>query len=53
MLAFCGEHGIVADVDVLPSSEVDTALGRVRRNDVRYRLVLDLSDLDGDGPTRT
>ncbi|MGJ0118073.1 NAD(P)-dependent alcohol dehydrogenase [Williamsia sp. MIQD14] len=46
MLAFCGEHGILADVDVLPSRDVDTALDRVRRNDVRYRIVLDMSDLD-------
>ena len=47
MLAFCGQHGIVADVDVVPSRDVDAALERLRRNDVRYRLVLDLSDLDG------
>ncbi|RII14198.1 putative formaldehyde dehydrogenase AdhA [Streptomyces sp. YIM 130001] len=46
MLRFCAEHGITADVEVLPSSQVDTALDRLGRNDVRYRFVLDMSDLD-------
>ncbi|RFU83945.1 NAD(P)-dependent alcohol dehydrogenase [Streptomyces triticagri] len=46
MLDFCAAHGIVADVEVLPSAQVDTALARLRRNDVRYRFVLDMADLD-------
>ena len=46
MLRFCADKGIAADVEVLPSSQVDTALDRLRRNDVRYRFVLDMSDLD-------
>jgi uncharacterized zinc-type alcohol dehydrogenase-like protein len=45
MLQFCADHGIVADVEVLPSAQVHTALDRLERNDVRYRFVLDLSDL--------
>jgi uncharacterized zinc-type alcohol dehydrogenase-like protein len=45
MLAFCAEHGIGADVEVLPSSRVDEALERLARNDVRHRFVLDLADL--------
>ncbi len=45
MLEFCAAHGITADVEVLPSSEVNTALDRLARGDVRYRFVLDLSDL--------
>jgi alcohol dehydrogenase (NADP+) len=45
MLDFCAEHGIGADVEVLPSAEIDEALDRLRRGDVRYRFVLDLSDL--------
>ena len=45
MLDFCGEHGIVADVEVLPSREIATALARLADNDVRYRFVLDLADL--------
>jgi len=45
LLAFCGEHGIVADVEVLPASEVATALDRLARNDVRFRFVLDTTAL--------
>lgn len=46
MLEFCAEHGITADVETLPSSEVETALDRLAVGDVRYRFVLDMSDLD-------
>ena len=46
MLQFCADSGVVPDVEVLPSSQVDTALERLAGNDVRYRFVLDMSDLD-------
>ena len=46
MLEFCAQHGISADVEVLPSAQVNEALARLARNDVRYRFVLDMSDLD-------
>jgi uncharacterized zinc-type alcohol dehydrogenase-like protein len=46
MLAFAAEHGISADIELLPSSRVQEALTRLDRSDVRYRFVLDLSDLD-------
>lgn len=46
MLEFCAENNVTTEVEVLPSSQVHTALERLRRNDVRYRFVLDLSDLD-------
>ncbi|GAA1850725.1 NAD(P)-dependent alcohol dehydrogenase [Pseudonocardia ailaonensis] len=45
MLGFCAEHGITADVEVLPSAEIATALDRLERGDVKYRMVLDLGDL--------
>jgi len=45
LLAFCGKHDIVADVEVLPARAVATALDRLARNDVRYRFVLDTTDL--------
>lgn len=45
MLEFCAAHGITADVEVLPSARVTEALDRLERGDVRYRFVLDLSDL--------
>ena len=43
MLDFCAEHGITADVEVLPLAEVNTALTRLARNDVRWRFVLDVT----------
>jgi uncharacterized zinc-type alcohol dehydrogenase-like protein len=46
MLRFCAEHDITADIELLPSSQVSTALERLARNDVRYRFVLEMSDLD-------
>jgi uncharacterized zinc-type alcohol dehydrogenase-like protein len=50
LLDFCGEHGIVADVEVLPAAAVATAVERLARGDVRYRFVLDLRDLDVPEP---
>ncbi|GAB3966643.1 NAD(P)-dependent alcohol dehydrogenase [Actinoallomurus acanthiterrae] len=45
MLAFCADKGITAEIELLPSAQVNEALARLRRNDVRYRFVLDMSDL--------
>jgi uncharacterized zinc-type alcohol dehydrogenase-like protein len=45
MLAFCAEHDVTADIELVPSKQVNEALDRLGRNDVRYRFVLDLSDL--------
>lgn len=45
MLDFCGERGIVADVEVLPVAEVEQAYARMLRSDVRYRFVLDTRTL--------
>ncbi|MFI5718632.1 NAD(P)-dependent alcohol dehydrogenase [Nocardia sp. NPDC051750] len=46
LLDFCARHHITADIEILPSARVNEALDRLERNDVRYRFVLDLSDLD-------
>jgi uncharacterized zinc-type alcohol dehydrogenase-like protein len=43
MLRFCAEHGIVADVEVLPLADVNKAFERLARNDARYRFVLEVS----------
>ncbi|MHA6629862.1 NAD(P)-dependent alcohol dehydrogenase [Pseudonocardia sichuanensis] len=42
MLDFCARHGITADVETVPLSQVNEAMQRLRRNDVRYRFVLDV-----------
>jgi uncharacterized zinc-type alcohol dehydrogenase-like protein len=46
MLAFAAEHGVTANVELLPCARVEQALTRLERGDVHYRFVLDLSDLD-------
>ncbi|MEV0828456.1 NAD(P)-dependent alcohol dehydrogenase [Nonomuraea rubra] len=46
MLDFCAANGITAEIELLPSARVNEALDRLGRNDVRYRFVLDLSDLN-------
>jgi len=40
MLDFAARHRIGAQVETLPMTEVNVALERLRRNDVRYRFVL-------------
>jgi D-arabinose 1-dehydrogenase-like Zn-dependent alcohol dehydrogenase len=41
MLAFCAEHDITADVEVIGRDGINEALGRLARNDLRYRSVID------------
>ena len=45
LLDFCLQHDVRADIEVLPSAQVNTALARLADGDVRYRFVLDLADL--------
>ncbi len=47
MLDYCGAHGIVSDVEVIPVQEVNEAYERMLRGDVRYRFVIDASSLKG------
>jgi uncharacterized zinc-type alcohol dehydrogenase-like protein len=43
MLDFCARHHITADIELLPQQQVNEALERLARNDVRYRFVLDMT----------
>ena len=45
MLDFCAEHGIGAEVEVIPAAQVDEAYARVLASDVRYRFVIDAATL--------
>ncbi|MGY1727937.1 NAD(P)-dependent alcohol dehydrogenase [Geodermatophilus sp. SYSU D01062] len=45
MLDFCGEHGIGAEVEVIPADRVNDAYERVLASDVRYRFVIDTATL--------
>jgi uncharacterized zinc-type alcohol dehydrogenase-like protein len=42
MLAFCREHNIVADVEVIAMDEINDAFARLEQGDVRYRFVIDM-----------
>lgn len=50
MLDFCGEHGIVADVEVIPIQRINEAYARLLRSDVKYRFCIDMASLRADGP---
>ena len=43
MLEFCAANGITADVEVVKPAEINDALDRLARGDVRYRFVIDLA----------
>ncbi len=45
MLDFCGEHGIVADIEVIPIDRIAEAYERTVESDVRYRFVVDIASL--------
>ncbi|MVA77599.1 alcohol dehydrogenase catalytic domain-containing protein [Auraticoccus sp. F435] len=45
MLDFCAEHGIGAEVEVIPAERVNEAYERVLASDVRYRFVIDTATL--------
>jgi uncharacterized zinc-type alcohol dehydrogenase-like protein len=41
MLDFCGEHGIMSDVEIISADYVNTAYERTVASDVKYRFVID------------
>jgi alcohol dehydrogenase (NADP+) len=45
MLDFCGEHGIVSDIEAIRMEQINEAYERMLRSDVKYRFVIDLASL--------
>lgn len=45
MLDFCGQHGIVSDVELIPIDQINAAYERVLKSDVKYRFVIDIDTL--------
>ena len=45
MLDYCGEHGIVSDVEVIPVQKINDAYERMLKSDVRYRFSIDMKSL--------
>jgi len=45
MLDYCGEHGIVSDVEIIRADQVNEAYERMLKGDVRYRFAIDVASL--------
>ncbi|MEV7604210.1 NAD(P)-dependent alcohol dehydrogenase [Paenarthrobacter sp. NPDC089322] len=45
MLDFCAEHGLGAEIEVIPAPKINEAYERVLASDVRYRFVIDTSTI--------
>jgi alcohol dehydrogenase (NADP+) len=45
MLDFCGKHGIVSDVEIIPIQNINQAYERMLKSDVKYRFVIDMATL--------
>lgn len=45
MLDFCAEHGITADIELIPIQQINEAYQRLSKSDVKYRFVIDMGSL--------
>ncbi|MFZ4115853.1 MAG: NAD(P)-dependent alcohol dehydrogenase [Chthoniobacterales bacterium] len=45
MLDFCGEHNIIAEVELISIQDINTAFERMIKSDVHYRFVIDIASL--------
>lgn len=45
MLEFCGKNNLTCLVETLPVSRCNEAMDRLEKNDVKYRFVLDMTEL--------
>lgn len=43
MMDLCGKKNITCDIEVVRPEEINVALDRLTRNDVRYRFVIDVA----------
>lgn len=44
MVDFAGKHGITADIELIRMDEVNKAMERLAKGDVRYRFVIDVAN---------
>jgi len=45
MLDFCSEHNITPEIEQITMDEINTAFEKVKKGDVKYRFVIDISSL--------
>lgn len=43
MLDVCAKHNIRCDIEVVKTDQINEALDRLARNDVKYRFVIDIA----------
>jgi uncharacterized zinc-type alcohol dehydrogenase-like protein len=46
VLDFCAEHGILPWIELIKIQDVNNAMERLKRADVRFRFVIDMSSLE-------
>ncbi|MBV1843112.1 NAD(P)-dependent alcohol dehydrogenase [Photobacterium ganghwense] len=46
MLDFCGEHNVVADIEMIDIQDINDAFSRLLNADVKYRFVIDMATLN-------
>lgn len=44
MLEFCAEHNITADIELIGLDEINKAMERLAKADVKYRFVIDIAN---------
>jgi uncharacterized zinc-type alcohol dehydrogenase-like protein len=52
ILDFCAEHGIVADIEMIPIQQIEQAYARMLKSDVKYRFVIDSATLENSETVR-
>jgi len=45
MFDFCGQHGIVSDIETIKIQDIEKAYERLLKSDVKYRFVIDMASL--------
>lgn len=45
LLDFCGEHGIVSEIELIKMQDINEAYERMLKSDVRYRFVIDMASM--------
>lgn len=43
MLDFCAEHNITADIELIRMDQINSAMERLAKSDVKYRFVIDVA----------
>lgn len=43
MMNFCAKHNITCDIELVKPDNINEAMDRLARNDVRYRFVIDIT----------